>query len=294
MKLPDKPPFFAPGKLPADFWLPLPSARRWEHELAAIARQKRWIHLYASPQFGKSTCNYHVWLTSNGVKRDDGTTLVPVALGVAGSVTTLLASIAESIGGLHLLHQPQRVNALGRAMGRVGTSLLIINNAHRLEWRQIELLLSLEEAALTHGSRFGVALSGVRSELQILGTPLHDDLANQLRFRLRDSREVEANSSEEIQTALELICKRDAPELIRAKLPESWQTVRDELSTAEFGGSKKIIALHLVELVRCCRALRKKGQLTTGEELVMAGIASYRLARIRATAALRRRRAKAA
>lgn len=225
--------------------------RRWLDKLAQAEREGGWWNLDALSQNGKTTANKHYRDQKRTEKLETGTTIVPVALTCAAEgERVLVAALADSIGGARLVRQPQRSLAVARALAKVGTRLIVVNNGHAMEWRQWQTLLALEELYKSFGVDPAIVLSSINRNVGLASARTHDGTTDQLRRRIRFEH-VPGNDKKDVRAGLELLARRDHPGLLKTDLLEQADLVFELLTDGLFASSEsRVVTVDLIELFR--------------------------------------------
>lgn len=238
-----------------DRYLPTPFAARWEDVLQRAMNERGWWCVYAESQLGKTTCNVRFRARHPAVK-GDGSTSVPVALTCASRTEgLLLAGLADSLGGARLMRMPQRTLHVARALERAGTRLVIVQNAHFMDWRQWEQMLVLEEMYKALHIEPAFVFSSIHPQVGLISARSADGSMDQLRRRLR-FEQVRGHDRQEVRRLLQMFCKRDDHRLIdRGALDES-SLVHELLTTGLFLTPDRTVAtVDAEELVNRMSAL---------------------------------------
>lgn len=245
-------------------------AQRWARQLAKAEREGGWWALDALSHNGKTTGNKRFAAQRLSHKLASGETVVPVALCCAHDAEhILLASLAESIGGTRLLRQPQRLVAIGRAIGRVRVRVVIVNNAHNLSWRGYNALLTLEEHCKATGSDPAIVLSSIKRNIALASAPSGDGTLDQLRRRVSYVH-VKGNSRDEVADGLNLRLQKDRPELLRRGFVERHSSLVFELLTQGIFSNpdEAVVTSDLIETMRRMVAIHRQDPKLDGEEVV--------------------------
>jgi hypothetical protein len=241
--------------------LRLPFTERWEKQLGVALRERGWHVHAAGSQHGKTTANRDYFLSQRAERRATGQSTCPVGLAWAtDNKRMILRSLAESIGGQRFAALPHPELKVPAMLKQLGTRLIIVNNAHNLEWRQWQELLTLDDVCWgEHGMRVAIVLSGIHNQLGLANLPKQVELVEQITNRITCYREIKGHDRAEVKTALQLLLERDAPELLHQGALAHSALVFDLLTRPEIdlAGRKTVAALHLVELSRRMAAVSR-------------------------------------
>lgn len=254
---------------PVDGLLQFGFTKRWLAKLAQAEREGGWWFLDAESQNGKSTANNYYRNRQRIEKQASGTTIVPVAVSCAAEgERMLLAALADSLGGARLVRQPQRGLAIARAMVRVGTRLVIVNNGHAMDWRQWQAILTLEELYKANGIDPAIVFSSVNRNVGLASVRTHDGTSDQLRRRLRFEH-VEGNSKADVRAALELLVARDGPDAFGEAFVDQSDLVFELLTEGILASDeRRVITRDLLDLFRRVVAVHRKLADASDEELI--------------------------
>lgn len=259
--------------------LPLPFTERWERQLAVATKEGGWHVHAAGSQHGKTTANRDFYLGQRAERRANGESSCPVGLAwAADNKRMVLRSLAESIGGQRFATLPHPELKVPAMIKKLGTRLVVVNNAHNLEWRQWQELLTLDDVAWgEHGVRLAIVLSGVHKELGLVNLPRQVELVEQITNRITCYREIKGHDRSEVKAALRLLLERDAPQLIKRGVLDHSGLVFDLLVRPEIdlAGRKTVATLHLVELSRRMAALQRVQPGTKAEEVIRIAWSHY-------------------
>ena len=266
---------------PASAYLPLPFAVRWREALDDAMGEGGW-HVHSAPsQYGKTTANRAHARAALTAKRKGDLTQKPVAECFATDGRRLiLRSLGENLadGGerFHRLPNPElRVPALCKVLG---VRLVIVNNAHNLDWHQWQELLTLDEICWSrHGIRPAVVLSGVHKEAGLVRLPKSSELIEQIKARIVCYQEIPGHDAKGVRAALELLLARDCPGLNTADTLGHSKLLFTLLTTREFDrwGRKCVSTMDLVEVVRRMAAVYAEAPRTKPETVVRTAVAAY-------------------
>lgn len=243
--------------------------KRWMEKLEQAEREGGWWFLDALSQNGKTTTNKHYRDQKRTEKLASGTTIVPVGLTCAAEgERMLLAALADSLGGARLVRQPQRALAVARALARIGTQLIIVNNGHSMDWRQWQALLALEELYKSAGIDPAIVFSSINRNVGLATVRTHDGTTDQLRRRLRFEH-IEGNDKKELRSALELLASRDCPSLLDTDFLDHRDLVFELLTEGLFSSSeRRVITVDITELFRRIVAARRELPRASCEALI--------------------------
>lgn len=254
--------------------LRLPFTERFMAALRVAETSGRWIYTSAPSQFGKTTAIRLLYLLADPFKRSDGVTRTPVAVAIAGGTSQrqhLLTSLAFSLAGDWAARQAKLLGKVAGWMAEFETRLVIVSDAHNLSWPEWRTIVTLHE---TLKSQFGLevpfAFSGITPNIGILDGDDIDPVASQIRERLSAGyRAVRGHAGAEVKTALRLIARRDAPQLLEAGLLAHSALVERYLSAHEFAPARQgVAARHLIEVVHYVHALGAERPRDRMEKLI--------------------------
>lgn len=262
-------------------YLDLPFAKRWREALDHAVTGGGW-HVHSAPsQYGKTTANRAHTRAAMTVKGAGVQTQKPVAECFATDGKRLiLRSLGEMLadGGERFLRLPNpelRVPALCKALG---VKLIIVNNAHNLEWHQWQELLTLDEVCWSrHGIRPAIVLSGVHKDVGLVALPKSPVLIEQIKARIVCYEEVKGHSSADVGEALKLVLARDCPPLDTDAMGAQSGLLFSLLTTPQFDrwGRKLVSAMDIVEVARRMAAVYAEAPRTRAENIIRQAVADY-------------------
>lgn len=266
-------------------YLDLPFARRWRTALDHAMSEQRW-HVHTAPsRHGKTTANRAHVRAALREKKADGSSEKPVAQCVATDGKRLiLRSLGEMLvdGGERFLRLPNpelRVPALCKALN---VRLIIVNNAHNLDWHQWQELLTLDEVCGEHqATPPAIVLSGVNEKLELKQLPKSTELLSQIHNRICCYEEIPGHSAAETGTALGLLLARDCPPLVH-KAVEHGTLLFELLTTKTFDRERRgtVSAMDLVEVVRRIAAVYAEAPRTGVAKIIRTAVEDYASRRI--------------
>lgn len=269
-------------------YVPIPFALRWRKELDDAMRQRGWHVHAAGSHHGKSAENRHFYLQHMQEAANAGRNERPVAMAWATDNKLIARSIAESLGGRLFAQQRHIELRVPDAIKRLNTKLIIVNNGHNMDWRQWNELLTLDDISWTlHGIHVGVVLSGVHQKLGIVNQPKQRELVEQITQRIKCFKQIPGHDRGEVKRALELIMARDDPALLQRGALDQAGLVFQLLTgpALDPGGTKRVAAVHLFEIVTRMSALSAQQPRTSIEHIVRGAFAHYTQNRLVAPAA---------
>lgn len=246
---------------PASTFLDLPFSIRWRKELAHAMNVGGWHVHAAGSQNGKTTANLQFREAHAPVRVSGGTT-VPVALAwAAQGRRPLLRSLALSLGGETFARMSGRETRVPAAMAKCKTRLIIINNAHNMDWRQWQELLTLDDVCLgSYSFRPAIVFSGIYATRTLPDLPRRTELNEQIKKRVTCFKAVRGHDKNDVQAALEVLLEAFCPPLLRERAANHAAHVFDLLTRPEidFSRSGYVATGDLLELTRRMAALRNK------------------------------------
>lgn len=278
------------GLSQSNFFIPnLPFTKKWMAALDKAYDEGGWHCLSAGAQQGKSTANRAFLLAHPPVKFEQGGLHVPVAITTAcPRRKLLLTDLADSLGAKALVRpRVDLIEVIAVALERGRTRLIIINNAHDMDWRQWQWLFALHEVYFRRsGIAPGIVFSSIGSNVALADVPSNDEAIDQLRKRMFYTA-IEGHTRKDLKTALELFLNARAPKVLAGTdILEVSALLYDELTTELFDPhrSKRVAALDIDEIVTRVGVLYAAGE-RSGEQLILKAIADYRLGRTPSTVA---------
>jgi hypothetical protein len=257
---------------PINFFDDLPFSRRWRKELNRIMNNGGWHFLGARAQQGKTVGSRQFVAAHPAIRSSTAGTRQPVAQAwAAHGRKPILRSLAESLGGPGLAAMPGRETLLPRVVARSGTDLIIVNNAHYLDYRQWQELLNFDDVCLgRHGARPAIAFSGVFTAKNVPGLPNDAAEAQQIIKRVLSFKLIRGHDRSEVREALEILLKRHSPILHSERAFAHAGRVFDLLTTPQIDTAVTgyVGAGDLVELVRHMSAVRKADPAKSVRDLI--------------------------
>lgn len=257
----------------------LPFTKRWEKQLTRILNDGGWHFLGARAQQGKTVTNRRFVAAHPASRSSTKGTRMPVAQAwAAQGRKPILRSLAESLGGPGLAAMSGRETLMPRVVAQSGVDLIIVNNAHYLDYRQWQELLNFDDVCVgRHGMHPAIAFSGVFTSQTLPGLP--DDLAEaeQIQKRVLSFRLIRGHDEKETREALEILLKRHAPSLFTARAHAHAGRVFEMLTEPQIdiAHTGYVGAGDLVELVRYMAAVRKANPAVSVADVLSEAFARF-------------------
>jgi hypothetical protein len=271
------------GKLP--YVANLPFTERWLSALKSAYDAGGWHVISGGPHHGKSVSNLLFARSHNPGKQPDGKTSIPVAITIAcPQSNVLLHELADSLGlNPRMFRHVNAITAIVQAAKVAGLQLIIVNNAHELDWRQWEKLLALFEAFLKAGLTPGIVLSSISESVGTLTLRSSDDALMQIKKRVFYVR-IPGHSKSEVSRALELLLRWLEPKTLEDTDVLDFAALAWEELTSELFDplrTRRVATVDLHEVAMRIVALYEGGE-RSGDQLMRLALADYRLGRSQA------------
>ena len=267
------------AQIPLSEFDELPFSKRWTKHLVRIMNDGGWHFLGARSQQGKTVTNRQFVAAHPAVRSSTSGTRMPVIQAwAAQGRKPILRSIAESLGGPGLGAMSGRETLIPRVVTQAHVRLIIVNNAHYLDYRQWQELLNFDDVCVgRHGRRPAIAFSGVFTTTTLPGLPSDAAEAEQILKRVMSFKLVRGHDLAETRLALDPLLKRHAPVLHKERAYTHAGLVFELLTQPQIdiANTGYVGTGDLVELVRYMAAVRKANAAASVKDVIGEAFARY-------------------